>query len=128
MKVTWVRVKSLPGEHGQCVVKDVRAALDALIAPGSTVAITVDGYRESLAAAVVHGVNEGNVELVRMLSQMVGSRHANSAGTDDEDRLATIPGLVSLIIRHWHFGTESVRVKGLVDNHSEYGSKNIQEA
>ncbi len=67
---------ALSREHGHTVVEDVASSLHALIQPARSMGIFIDGYGESLTTTVVDGIDQGDVELIRMLREMVGTGHA----------------------------------------------------
>ena len=58
---------SLPGKHGQGVVKDEAASLNTLIEPAGSVAFLVDRNSESLATTVVDRIDHGDIEFLGML-------------------------------------------------------------
>lgn len=55
---------------------DVRAALYALVEPRRAVLLLVDRDRESLAAAVILSLDEGDVEAIRVSRETLGACHA----------------------------------------------------
>jgi hypothetical protein len=70
---------ALAREHSHSVVENIAATLNTLIQPGSSMTLLVDWNRESLTSAVVYCIDYGYVEFLRMLRQMVSTRHSCSA-------------------------------------------------
>ena len=58
---------TLPRKHCHGVVENIGPSLYALIQPVRTMLLFVNGYRKGLAPTVVDCINDGNVELVRVL-------------------------------------------------------------
>ena len=61
--------------------------LHALVEPAGTVLLGVDGDGERLPATIVDGVYERDIELVRMLSELVRAGHARRTGANNENAL-----------------------------------------
>jgi hypothetical protein len=57
-------------------MKDVAASLYSLIEPACPVLFFIKWHCESLPTAVVNGIDQRYIELVGMLGQVVGCRHA----------------------------------------------------
>lgn len=77
VQVDGVGGEALAGEHGEGVVEDGGAALDALVEPGGAVVLLGgEGDGEGLAAAVGRGVDEGDGVAVGVLGEVVGAGHA----------------------------------------------------
>jgi hypothetical protein len=67
---------TLAREHGHSVVEDITSTLHTLIQPTGSMSFFVDWNRKGLATTVIHGVNKCDIELVRVLSEMVSTTHA----------------------------------------------------
>lgn len=67
---------ALPRKHCHSVVEYVAATLHALIQPVRPMLLFVNWNGKGLATAVIHGVDNGNLELIRVLGKMMGARHA----------------------------------------------------
>jgi hypothetical protein len=67
---------ALAREHGHCVVEDVASALNALVQPRSSMSLLIDWNRKGLTSAVINCINDGDVEFIRVLRQMMSTRHS----------------------------------------------------
>ena len=61
--------------------------VDASVGTVAWVLLGVDGDGERLPATIVDGVYERDIELVRMLSELVRAGHARRTGANNEDAL-----------------------------------------
>ena len=71
LKLDRIRVEALPSEHSHSMMEDITPTLDPLIHPTRTILLLIKRYRESLATTVIHRIDEGDIESVRVLRQMV---------------------------------------------------------
>lgn len=69
---------SLPRKHSHRVVKNITPTLHTLIQPLGAMSLFVNWDRKGLATTVIHRIDKRNIELLRMLRQMVRARHSYS--------------------------------------------------
>jgi len=73
MEIDGVSSMALPSEHSHGVVENIASTLNTLVEPAGSMALFVDWDRERLSSAVVDRIDECNVELVRVLSEVMGT-------------------------------------------------------
>lgn len=73
MEIDGVGSMALPCEHSHGVMENIASTLDALVEPAGSMALFVDCDRERLSSAVVDSIDECNVELVRVFSEVMGT-------------------------------------------------------
>jgi hypothetical protein len=81
MQVDGISMMSLPRKHSHSVMKDVTSTLHTLIQPRRSMTLLVDWDRKGLATTVIHCINDRNIELLRMLRQMMSTRHSYCAAS-----------------------------------------------
>jgi hypothetical protein len=101
-----IRTKALPCKHRQSVMEDIASTLNALIHPAGAKPILIQRNAECLSTAIIDCVDDGYVELVGVLSQMVSTGHAGSSSSNDEHSLSLILGGSIFRVRLGHGGQE----------------------
>jgi hypothetical protein len=71
-----VCVITLPCKHGHGVMEYGASTLYALIQPACSILLLVDWDGEGLTATVVYAIDQGHVEFVWVLGEVVGAGHA----------------------------------------------------
>ena len=66
----------LAGEHRHGMMKDVATTLDALVQPTSSMLFFVNRDGECLSTTIIHGIDDGDIEFVWMLGEMLGAGHS----------------------------------------------------
>lgn len=67
---------TLSRKHGQSMVEDITPTLHPLVQPLRAMPLFIQINGKRLSATVVNCVNEGNVEVVRVLREVVCAGHA----------------------------------------------------
>lgn len=71
-----IRMMALSRKHGHRMMEDIAPALNSLVQPARLMLLLIDGNRECLPATIIDGINERDVELVRMLREVVRAGHS----------------------------------------------------
>ena len=66
----------LTREHRHGMMEDVATTLNALVQPTGSVLLFVNRDRECLSTTIVDGINDGHIELLWMLGQVLGTGHS----------------------------------------------------
>lgn len=69
-------MKAQPRKHSHGMMEDITSSLHALIQPSRPMLFAINGYGKGLAAAIVHRVDQLDLESIRMLAQALCARHA----------------------------------------------------
>ena len=66
----------LTREHRHGMMEDVATTLNALVQPTGSMLFFVNRDGECLSTAIVHGIDDGHIEFVRMLGEVLSAGHS----------------------------------------------------